>query len=138
MRKLAWRPPRIDYTIHIEYWVDALTALDQFGDKKPLCGFLRNCELSSEVGEYLADLIERRCVPLKKGRPRTPAYTLGDLNIQYLNALYNVEAYRQEGMSLDDALEEAANESGLSLTSLRLSHHGSHTSLRRSIKIKKP
>jgi hypothetical protein len=130
MRKLAWKRPQIDYTIHLDFWVDALAQLDGRGDKKPLQRLLRDCELQSEVGEYLADLIERRCVPLPRGRPSVPAYTIGDVNMSHLLALRNVDDYRQR-MSLEDALEKAANESGLTVTALRLSFQGRHTSLRR-------
>jgi hypothetical protein len=134
MFKLAWRPPRIDYTVHVDHWVYALASLDRFGDKKPLCKLLRDCDLSPEVGEYLADLIERRNVPLPNGHPRTPAYTIGDHNMDLSLALNDVSRYRRSGMSLEAALEKAANEWGLDIDTLRLSRQGRHTSLRRAKK----
>jgi hypothetical protein len=117
-------------------WIEALVALDQGKDKKPLTDMLRSdCALSSNVREYLADLIERHCTPLPRGRPKTPAYTIGDKNIAHFIALKFVQAYRRAGMPLEDALEKAAKErSGLTVTALRLSYQGRHTSLRRSIK----
>ena len=124
--------------IHLDFWIDALATLDQSGDKEPLTALLRDesflQHMLPELGEYLADLIERRCVPLPKGRPKTPVYTTSDMAMSHSLALKQVDAYRQEGMSLEDALEKAAKESGVSVTALRLSFDGKHTSFRRSKK----
>lgn len=120
-------------------WIAALEELRTSGDKKPLQRLLRNCELSPEVGEYLADLIERGVPsPPKGGKPRTPIYfgKMSDKNAYHEQAIFDVRVYRQEGLSLDDALKKAAKLWGLNETSLRLSYTGHHTSFRRAMKKK--
>jgi hypothetical protein len=126
----------------VKYW-NWIQALDQLearswlgegGDKKPLTDLLRSdCELPKEVREWLADLIERG-VPPSPNRPRTPAYTISDVSLLHLIAVKIVRDYRQQGMSEEAALEEAAKESGLTVETLRLSVQGRNSSLRRDLK----
>ncbi len=123
-------------------WIEALDQIeerpwlsDNGSNKKPLTDLLRSdCELPKEVREWLADLIERRCVPLPVGRPRTPVYTISDTSLLHLLAVQWVRKYRREGMSEEAALEEIAKECNINVTSLRLSFQGKNTSLRRDLK----
>jgi hypothetical protein len=121
-------------------WVEALEDIDYIDndhDKKPLTRLLRSdIELSPLVRDYLADLIDRRCVPLDRRHKRLPAYHhgLSPLNWHYMMTHQEVDAYRQEGLSLDDAIEKAATKEGLNASTLRLSYSGKHTSFRRARK----
>jgi hypothetical protein len=116
-------------------WVEALDELDRLRDKKPLQRLLKSdCELSPKMRRYLADLIERRCVPLPKGRRHTPIYTITEKEVRHCFAHWDVADNRKLGMSLDDAIKKAANRFHLNTTSLRLSLEGRHTSLRKSMK----
>jgi hypothetical protein len=111
-----WKRPQIDYTVHPDHWIWALYDLEDRGDKKPLCDLLRTCELSAEVGGYLADLIERRLPPKSRGRPRTPAYVVPEVIISHELVLRAVAKYRKMGMSEEDAIEKAATENDLAVT----------------------
>lgn len=121
-------------------WEDALDQLDDPDDpKKRLCQLLRSdIELSPKAREWLADLIECRCVPLPRGRRKTLAYTQSAKAIDHFLALDDVRRYRKEGdryadppegkMSLKDALQKAAKVNGLTVTALKLSRAGQHRS----------
>ena len=119
-------------------WVEALEDIDYYDhDKQPLCDLLdSDMELSRRVRGYLKDLIERRCLPTDRHHKRLPAYHhgLSPLNWHYLMTHQEVDAYRQQGLSLDDALQKAATKEGLNVSTLRLSYSGKHTSFRRARK----
>ncbi|SHL14836.1 hypothetical protein [Bradyrhizobium lablabi] len=116
-------------------WVEALEQLDRLKDKKPLRRLLESdCELSSKVRQYLADLIERRCVPLPKGRPKTPAYIVSKDDALLMIAGESIRAYIQRGDSEEVALDKVEYETHLAKTALRNSYEGRRTSLRKSKK----
>jgi hypothetical protein len=85
----------------IDDWVDALTHLDMFIQKEPwgpkthkeavapLCKLFRDqrAELSPDVREYLADLIERVELCRPKGRQKVPTYTISEANQNWYLAI---------------------------------------------------
>jgi hypothetical protein len=120
-----------------ELWVEALEQLDWHKDKKPLTQLLRSdIELSPLVRSYLADLIERRISVRSNSNKHPPAYHngLSLLNWHYLATHQQVDVYRQQGMSLADALQKAATKNGLDPEVLHKSYSGKHTSFRRARK----
>lgn len=112
-------------------WITALDRLDQLGDKEPLKELLR-LNLPPKIGDYVADLIERRCTPLPKGHPRTPAYTISRADAKLLIAHDSVLAYVQRGLSVKVALEKVAKECDLDHDQLANSYKGKRGSLNRS------
>jgi hypothetical protein len=114
------------------WWEDALDQLED-GDKKRLCQLLRSdLELTPLAREWMADLIECRCIPLPKGRRKTLAYTQSDKAIDHWLAHDDIKRFRKTGMSENDALQKAAKINGLTVTALKLSREGHHRSFRES------
>jgi hypothetical protein len=110
-------------------WLEALEEYDYDGDKKRLCQLLRSdIELFPLMREYLAELIECRCVPLPKGRRRTLAYRWPDKVFDHWLAHQDVKRFRRQGMSEAEALQNAAEVNGLTVTALKLSRTGHHRS----------
>ena len=110
-------------------WRKALAAIKD-GDKEPLKQCLTSCELQSEVGQMLADLIERCRVPLPRGRrPANPVTAKQDAQH---SALVDEWLFRKAGMSKDEAIKKAALENGLSETTVKLLCEGRHRSFRES------
>jgi hypothetical protein len=115
------------------WWEDALDQLDQDGDKKRLTQLLRSdLALTPLAREWMADLIECRCVPLPRGRRKTLAYRPTDKAIDHWLARDDIKRFRKAGMSEADALQKAAKVNGLTVTALKLSREGHHRSFRES------
>jgi hypothetical protein len=112
-------------------WLIALDRLDRLGNKEPLKELLR-LNLPPKIGDYVADLIERRCVPIPKGRPRTPAYTISRAEAKLLAAHDSVKAYVQRGWTVKVALEKVATERNLDHDQLANSYKGRRGSMNRS------
>jgi len=94
-----------------EDWLNAFKAVDEKGDKKPLTALLRSGrELAPAVRDFLADLIERKTVPVPPHRPKTPAYDQSDAEAWLLLAIESVHGYVNEGYGVQGAVDKAAEE----------------------------
>ena len=113
-------------------WADALYQLEQQQNKKPICGMISASKLPKMAREALVDLIERRFPPLKRGRPRPPAYAVSDKTDAQQAAMCDVYLLRQTGMPLKDALRKAAEDNDLSVNTVKLLRSGRHRSFRES------
>jgi hypothetical protein len=96
----------------LEELVNALHALDQIGNKKPLVELLKSRGTTPTESVLLADLIDRHILP-KRGRRRDPIYVLKEDHHTMLNALARVGELRAGGMSLDEAVTKSAQEHGI-------------------------
>jgi hypothetical protein len=92
-------------TIH---WAEAIEAIDKRGDKEPLKKLLKSeFELPPEARRFLADLIDRYQLKLKRGRKATPAYDRTYIEAILELAIDDVLAHRG---AIDVALKEVAEE----------------------------
>jgi hypothetical protein len=117
-----------------EDWLNAFKAVDQHGDKKPLTALLRSTrEQSPIVHEYLADLIERKMVPVPMGRSRIAAYDRSDIERRLLLAVYVVRNYyiKALGYGIQAAIEKAAQDFAISPDTLGDAYAGRRTVARR-------
>lgn len=95
----------------INVWALAVEAIDLGGDKAPLVKLLRsNAELPPEGRAFVADLLERYELRMRKGKPRTPAYDRTLVEAILLICIQRIREYRDRGIKLDDALDMAAEE----------------------------
>jgi hypothetical protein len=118
-------------------WVDALEAIDLRGDKTLLCSLLRNpeAELSPDVRDYLADLIERKEFKRRQGRQKVAAYAvISETNWRWELGCSLTRSYIQSGDPEDTALDKAAAEISRSREQLKSVFHGKHGAFNRSKK----
>jgi len=135
----------IDDSLRIdEDWLNAFKAADEKGDKcdkRPLTTLLRSGrKLVPAVRDFLADLIERKLVPLPKGPSRIPAYDLSDIEKQLLLAVMSAHDYVERcGDSVQDALVKAAKEyPEISVDTLAAAYAGQRTLARRIADRRRP
>jgi hypothetical protein len=81
-------------------WVAALTALDKSGgvNKSALCRLLqrRTIQIPATVGALLADLLTRYTLTRPASKPKTPAYTVTDVEHRRQIALLTMRLFMQE------------------------------------------
>ena len=117
-----------------EPWLDALQAIDQRNDNKPLLDLLRSDRpLSKRSRFFLADLIERYQFKKRRGRPPTPAYDLTDAEVRLEQAVNDVHE-RRKGVPVEKAQAEAAERYAVNLETLAAAYNGRLGSARRSKK----
>ena len=124
----------IDDALRIDAcWLDALRAVDEHGDKKPLTTLLRSSrKLSPVVREYLSDLIERKMVPVPNSRPRIAAYDRSIIEAQLLLGVASARDYVKGGASVEEAIAKAAKEyPEISVDTLGAAYAGQRTPNRR-------
>jgi hypothetical protein len=94
-------------------WLEALSDVDVYGDKRKLLELLRSGkELSPGVRCHVADLLERYELKRRHGRQQTPSYDRTPWQWAFETAIERVRRDVKSGMSVKDAVEKNATEIG--------------------------
>jgi len=122
-------------------WVKALKAIDKRRDKGPLLKLLRNKTPMSETARWhLADLINRYKIDKQanRGGKTTPSYDYPPAQLKLVRAKRYYDNFREQKMSKDPAIEEAAQRCEVEPETLRSFIDDKYTSGRRVKKRKPP
>jgi hypothetical protein len=119
-------------------WYEALAAIDGRRqdkapqDKAPLLALLRSdSELPATVRHHLADLLERHELRRRRGGQQVPSYDRSDAEAALHSAISQARDYVQNGMSVSDALEKAAESNCVDRDKLDNAYAGQRGSTRR-------
>jgi hypothetical protein len=112
-------------------WYEALVAIDQRGDKKPLIGLLQSGQpVPPSIAFYIGEMLDRYALVPPSNRPRLPGYLRSADQVKLIAAV--IEAHRlvhQDEVPLVDA-----GESKLSEETLRSAYLGQHGGLQRAMR----
>jgi hypothetical protein len=115
----------------LESLVEALHQVDSHGDKSLLIQLLKSSGCKRD--ELLADLFERYDLvkPKRRGAPRRPAYIMSDTDLKLARANGDVDRLKAKGLKTPQAVEQAAQEHGVTVSQLTEFRAGRRRSLRK-------
>jgi hypothetical protein len=110
-------------------WYEAFAAIDRKRNKQPLLDLLRSKKPTEVACWHLADLLDRHQLRKKRGAQTTPAYDRTPREAFLEMAIVAVRD-RNKGVSVKDAIAEAAKRYYLSENEISDAYHG-RSSIRR-------
>jgi hypothetical protein len=116
----------------ISDWYKALERIDNNGDKGLLVFLLKwGPRVTRVVQFHIGDMLDRKNLRNKPGRPRVPSYTLSESEfaVAYMSA--KVEDLIKGGMNFDDAVAKVAEETNMSENTVANAYGGRRGSTRR-------
>jgi hypothetical protein len=129
---------RLNPPKRMEGWLGALLDIDKRGDKKRLLQLLRcKTPIPAEARWHIADLLERYELHRPRGGRATPSYDRSPAET-LLEAANEAVSLREEGQTLDAAIEENARLYGVDPKKLRKYRAGKRSSSRRMKKRRFP
>src|SRR5262249_14396129 len=116
-------------------WYAALVAIDRRGDKGPLIELLQSGPPPASIAFYIGDLLDRYTLKRPNKRPRRPAYSRTQEQIELIAALINVDHdISEDRLQAAEALKLVAQEGGLDEEKLAAAYQGKHGGLRRAMR----
>jgi hypothetical protein len=130
---------RLNPPKRMEAWLSALLDIDKRGNKKRLLQLLRSkTPIPAEARWHVADLLERYELRRPRGGRTTPSYDRSPAETLLEAANEAVSRSREEGQTLNAAIEEHARLYGVDPKKLRDYRTGKYFSARRMKKRRLP
>jgi hypothetical protein len=115
-------------------WYEAMDALEQRGDKKPLIKMLLDpkCEVTPAVRECLADLLKRHTLVRLPHEQQIPIYAVSQADLLFLVMTGQLLKLKENGTPHKEAIARVANDWNVDEDKLADAVNGKRGSLRRT------